>query len=183
VTDEESLKAFLRKDLVSYFEIQALDLSKYEFREALIEANKVDLPEQFLRKWIEYSHPEESKENLAKTFDSNARFIRWMLLRDKIASDHEIAIEPDEVRNAIRHEIMGYFTQYGYYDFPTERLNDMTEEALQSKERVSEKYNTLLGNKVMDKAYELISTEPHEITREQYRQILDDLNEKQSTTK
>ena len=140
IKTEEEFRNKLKADL----EEQLKYSSDYKFtidsRDILIEKIEMELPEEFLKRWLKTTNNELTDQQIEDDFDNFMKDLRWQLIKDRIAKDNEIEIKQEDIQAMAKEVAAMQFRQYGMFDMPDEQLNAFGEQILQNKE---EKHRTI----------------------------------------
>ena len=115
----------------------------------LIQNVTVDLPEDFMKRYILKNNNEITEEKLAEEWQKYYESFKWQLIESKIGKDENIEVTIDEIKAHIRNfYYQNYFMQFNLADVE-ERLNQMAEEAIKDKKQVKQLYDQLFDYKIM----------------------------------
>lgn len=138
--------------------------------EELITKNELELPEDFLKIWLEASN----KDLAADFFETDdytnfKKSLRWNLIREKIAEEYKVEVGMDDIKNNIKGEILRYFN----YQIPMEgeMMDNMVNRVLSDKEEVRRRFDLIMDEKVLQSAAEHVGKEMKEITLEKFEEI------------
>lgn len=114
---------FPEKDLITeseFREMLAADIEKQYEREtdrfflnkaveALVESNNVQLPDEFMKRWIvDNSEGKLSLEQVDNQYESYARTFRWQLIESKLSDKHpELKVTTSDIRNFVKSYFFG----------------------------------------------------------------------------
>lgn len=150
VSSEEEFMAKLKEEIGKAFEGQAQQRLGFDIVSQMLEATKIDLPEDFLKRWIKLTNEKPiTDEQLEEEFDAFARNLRWNLTVNKIAKDNDIKVEAEEIKASTKQQILAQFGNLGA-DFPEEQLDQWADSMLGNKEHVQRTYEQLLDQKLID---------------------------------
>ncbi len=145
-------------------------LLSHQIQEKLIKDTKIELPEEFYKKWVLATNEQISEEDLNKNFEHYLRDLKWTLIKNKIAADHDIKIEYQEVLEKTKNL---YKAQFGNIDFSGElekNLEVMANNYLQENngENYVQIYNQLRTEKIMDIIKQNANITVKEVTRDEF---------------
>lgn len=84
-----------------------------DLQKKLIESVKVDLPEDFYKKWILAANKEIKETELDKDFEHYIRDLKWNLIKNRISEENNIKVEFTEVLERTKEF---FKQQYGLYN-------------------------------------------------------------------
>ena len=151
VKSVEELRAKIKGDLDNMFKNDSDKLFSQKITEDLIEKTKLDLPETFLKRWIQMSNEEKpSMEQIEADFDNYRNSLKWQLIQNKITKDNNIKVEPQEALDYTKGILVNQYAQYGMPAPEDKELEDQARNVLSNKEEANKIYDNLYGNKIMD---------------------------------
>jgi trigger factor len=98
VKDESSLREFLKNDIKKYYDQQAEQFMYREIMDYLVDNNQIDLPEEFLKKYLKATNENVNEEILEKEFDAFAKNMRWSLQKSSLANRFDIEVSEEDIR-------------------------------------------------------------------------------------
>lgn len=132
--------------------------SEYKFlvdaRETLLNKTKMELPKDFLSRWLLATNKELTAEQVEKDWEHFDKDLRWQLIKDKIVKENELKVEEEEVREFAKEVAAAQFRQYGMFDLPEEYLNNYADQIFQKEEE----RQRLFQKKMEDKIAELVKS-------------------------
>ncbi len=128
-TEEEFIEKYTELLRENYDKESGYLLSA-DLQKKLIEAVKINLPEDFYKKWLLATNKGLSEADLEKDYEHYLRDLKWTLIKNKISEDHQIKIEYQEVLERTKDF---FRQQYGLY-------NTQSEEADKSLEILANNY-------------------------------------------
>lgn len=175
-TSEKEARDVVKSDLSDYFANQAKSLMYREILESLTEKNEFQLPEAFLKRWLMFSSEKNTAENVEKDFDGFKKNLSWTLIKGKLAKEHDVKVEPEEIKASIEKQIYGYLGQYGMGS--GEYADQMVAKMMQDRNQVNKVYEEILADKVFAEVEKKIKIEYKDITVDEFKDIVTELNKK-----
>jgi len=143
-TDDE-LHAKIKEVLAPNFERDQDYVFKNAAVELLLEKIKVDLPDAFMKKWIQLSSENPvTAEQVEADYDKYAKGLKWQLIENEIIKQNEIKVSREEMLENQKNMMAQQYAQYGF-PLDDEMLEKLAMEGLQNKEE-SQKLNDHLYN-------------------------------------
>jgi trigger factor len=102
------------------------------------------MPDDFIKRWLRVSH-EQKADAILNDYDHFADDMRWTLIKDKIANQHDIQVTEEDIRQIAYGRVMGYFGGYG----DSKMLEPIVKRMLEDPETV----NGLAGDALADKVF------------------------------
>ncbi len=149
VKDEKELRARIESDLAGMFVNDSDKLLTRAVYEDVLEKTKVELPDDFLKRWIKMSNEKEiTDEQIEAEYDGYAKGLKWQLIQGKIFKDNEIKLENEEVMAYTKGLLVNNYAQYGMPAPEDEELTKSAMQVLQNKEEGSRIYDMLAEQKL-----------------------------------
>lgn len=175
IKTEEGARTFLKEELTTFYNTQGRSISKRFILENLTAANTFDLPDEFLKRWLLSSNEKTTAEDIERDYEGFVKNLKWTLIKQAIAKENNLEVGPDEIKAALRIKIEKQFAQFGGY--PGINYDDMVERLMQNQETIQKEYEELLAEKVLDKVCELVELKPKNVSLEEYKAIVKELQE------
>ena len=147
VTDlKKKLKSDAEKNFVNQSDQKLLnDVTEY-----LIENTKFNLPETFLKKWMQTAGENKlSKEESEAEYEKSEKGLRYQLIESKIIEMNEIKIDSDQIKNFSKDLIKAQMMQYGQANPEEKELESISQRILSNKEEVKRISDQLLSQKLI----------------------------------
>lgn len=167
-TTMEDLNASLEADIKKQYDELGRNFLRNDVYEHALENTKMDLPVEFLKKWIASEDENKmDKDAVEKEFANIEKSIKWDLISAKFALEHSVKVEMEEIKNEYKTKYIQYFMQSGYNP-PADQLDKFVEEAMRDQKSVRKTYEQLLDTKVLDGMIESIKTKVVSYTEDEF---------------
>jgi len=148
-----SIEAF-EKHAAQQIEIQWKQESDRKFMNdaitLLIQNVEMELPEDFIKRFILRNNEEITEEKLAQEWKQYYESFKWQLIEGKLGKEGNIEVSIEDVKNNIRNfYYQNYFMQFNLADVE-ERLNQLVEEAMKDNKQVKQLYDQLFDQRIME---------------------------------
>ncbi|RZK38998.1 MAG: trigger factor [Pedobacter sp.] len=150
VTDEAGFKAKITEEIEGMFQQDADRKLQNDIYTELTTQTKMELPDEFLRKWLKATNEKLTDEELAQGYDDFAKNLKWTLIENKIINDNEIKIEYKDVFETAKQRLDAQFRMYSPSPMPEEQLAQYTSTFLQEKENANRIFDEVKALKVFD---------------------------------
>lgn len=156
VTSEEEFRARLKTDMEKMFEADSDRLFKREVMKDLEKKLNLNLPDEFLKRWIKLSNEKPlSEEELEKEYPQYARGLVWQLIQNQLIKELEVKVESEDVIDYTKSIVASNFRQYGMPVPEDDELAEYAKNALKNQEEVRKIYEQLYDIKLMEKIREV----------------------------
>lgn len=172
VKTEDEFKEKVKSSIGENYKRETDGYTDMKIRDKFIEKTKMDLPDTFLKKWLELSNKNElTKEQIESDYPLYANDLKWSLIKNKIATENEIKTEHEEIVNEAKNMIRAQFGSMGMSEAMEQNIDAFADNYLQGEEgqnyrKLSEK---VFNDKVMTFVREKITIKAKEVSAEEYR--------------
>jgi len=173
VHNEEEARDAIRADYKDFYDKQADALLFRDFQETLLEKNQLDVPDDFLKRWLKASNENVSEEDIERDYPAFAKNLQWTLLKNRLAKRYDIEITHEEVEAAFRQRVAEYFGGYGQ----PQMIDATVERLMQDQKQVNEIAEDILVDKLHHKIVAEVNIEPKPIGRDEFMEILTEARE------
>ena len=176
IKTEEEMRQLIREDIQKQWDNHARNLLHHELYHVLLEKTTMDFPESFLKKWMQSGGEElksaEEVENECPTFKDQ---LRWTLISDKIVKDNNLDVNPEELKEYMRQQILGYFGGMSM-DGNIEWLDSYVDRMLKDEQQVESSYRRLITEKLFGWAEHQINAQEKPISSEEFLKLQEQHN-------
>jgi trigger factor len=176
VTDETSLKEFLRKDIKAYYDNQALQFMHRDIMDRLMDNNEINLPETFLKRYLKESNENVTEDVVENEFDAFAKNMRWSLQKSHLAKQYEISVEEADIRKHFTNSVFSYMRSYGNMDYSF--ISQTVDRLMKDKEQVNKAYEEILADRVFSRIGDTVKKKNIAISQEDFVEKVKQLNER-----
>ena len=145
------LKNKLKSDAESNFINQTDQKLLNDVTEYLIDNTKFDLPDNFLKKWMQTAGENRLDEKeAALEYEKSEKGLRYQLIESKIVKDNDIKIDHDQIKDFSKDLIKTQMKQYGQNNPEEKELESISQRILSNKDEVKRISDQLLSKKLID---------------------------------
>ena len=150
VTSVTELKAKIKIDAEKQFEQQGDQQLLNAITEYLVENTKFDLPEKFLKKWMQTAGENKLNEEEAKVeYEKSEKGLRYQLIESKLIENNDIKIDANQIKSFSKELIKTQMMQYGQANPDEKELESISQRILSNKEEVKRISDQLLSQKLI----------------------------------
>jgi len=114
----------------------------------LIENIDVEMPKDFVRRYVLATQKDMSEETLDKQFDELIKSFKWQMIENNLTSDGDIHVDEEELKDYFRqYFIKNYFGNFNMEDVK-ERVEELVKQAMQTRDNVKSVYDLLFDQKL-----------------------------------
>lgn len=163
VTTEEEFRAKITEELEGMM-VQNSDQKLHnDVIKFGLDKVQLDLPDDFLKRWLKETNQNISDEELEKGYNDFAQNLKWTLIENKIIKENQIEIKYEDVLASAKQKLDAQFRMYSPQALPEEQLTQYTVQFLQNKENANRTFEEVKGQKVFEYLKSVITLEKKEI--------------------
>ena len=176
IKSEEEARAKIAEYVGNHYHNQALQVMYRNIMDKLVAETKVELPAEFLKKWLKMTNEKLTDEEIDKDFNGFLDNMKWTLIKGQLAKKFEVEVTHEDIREAMTNKVKNYFGQYGMDE---SYVNEILGKMLQNQEEVNKTYEELQAGKVFTKIGETVQHKENNISLEDFNEKVKAINEKQ----
>lgn len=174
VSSEEEAREKIKEGINSYYDTQAEALLSRDIQEKLIEANELELPNEFLKRWMKASNEGVSEEVIEKEYPNFSKNLQWSLIRSKLAKEHEVKVEEGDVMDYFRNSIRNYFSGQGMMAGIEQIVDSTAMRMMEDEEQYERAYSEVMTDKLFKALSAAVSVEKKVISKEDFEKEVAD---------
>lgn len=176
IKTEEEMRQLIREDIQKQWDNHARNLLHHELYHVLLENTTMDFPESFLKKWMQNGGEKpKSAEEVETEFPTFKDQLRWTLISDKIVKENNLDVNPEELKEYMRQQILGYFGGMSL-DGNIEWLDSYVDRMLKDEQQVESSYRRLITEKLFGWAEHQINAQEKPISSEEFLKLQEQHN-------
>lgn len=149
VKNEKEFKAKVKEDAEQMFVGESDRKFLEDIRDIVLEKNKFDLPDEFLKKWMLTSQERPvTAEEIEKEYPNMKDSMKWQLVENKTIKDNKIEVNQDELVEYTKQLVMRQMAQYGQQP-PVEELDNIAKRVLENQEEGQRIADQLFSEKLL----------------------------------
>ena len=150
VTDEAGFTAKITEEVEGMFKQDADRKLQNDMYTQLVESVNIELPDEFLRKWLKATNEKLSDEELAEGYDDFAKNLKWTLIENKLIKDNNIEIKYEDVFQTAKQRLDAQFRMYSPSPMPEDQLAQYTATFLKEKDNANRIFEEVKAIKVFE---------------------------------
>lgn len=177
VSSEKEMREKIEADLEQMFDQDSDKILMRRVTNDLIEKTKIDLPDDFLKRWIHTSQQEPIEmEQIEKEYDGYAKSLKWQLIQSAIFKANDIKIEQEEILNHTKGLLVNQYAQYGMPAPEEAELNQAAQQVLSNQKESQQIYDMLAETKLISYFKETVKLNEKAVDYDEYVKIAQDSN-------
>ncbi len=145
-------------------------LLAHQIQEKILKDTKLNIPQEFYKKWILATNNELKAEDVEKNFEHYVRDLKWTLLKNKIADDNKLNIEYVDTVNYTKRMFQAQFGGMELNDEMDKNIEVMANNYLQqnNNENYMNIFNQLRTEKIIEVLKQKAEISIKEVTQEEF---------------
>lgn len=150
ITSEEDFRNAIKADIEKALNEQSRDHFHHEIYHALLDNTVIEFPESFLKKWMEKGGDQaKTTEQIEEEFPVFKNQLKWTLISDKVIKENQLEVLPNEIRDQITSEVLGYFGASGLQG-DMSWIDSYVDRLTKDQQQVENTYRKLISRKIFD---------------------------------
>lgn len=170
VKTEEEFKNAIKADYENYFDAQSKNQVHDQIYHHLLDNTNFDLPESFLKRWIQTSgETPKTAEEAEKEYPSFQNSLKWTLISSKLIEENAVEVLPEDLRNFAKQQLFQYMgNQLNMLDGNQQWVEDYADRMLKDKKFVEDSYHRISTEKMFNVLAEMANAKEEPISLEDF---------------
>lgn len=170
IADEDAFKSEMSKAIASQLERYSKDKLNNDIFEMLIHETDIQLPVDFLKRWLEIGgEKQKSKDEVEAEWSQFEHQLKWTLISDELIKKYQISVTKDEIAQDIKNNIMMYFGAASEDDAPW--MASYIERMMKDEKTMDETFRKILMAKLFVAIENDLSVQIEEVTDEEFSKL------------
>ncbi len=168
VNSEEEFRNKVKEELNIMFTRDADRKFFTEAQDKLLSIYNPQLPDSFLKRWLlSANETPVTPEQIEKDYENWSRMMKWKLIENKIAKQHNISINADEMKEETRNYIIDQYRRYGQH--PEEKELERMADSILAKESEARKIaDNILDRKMLELFKNTLKLDRKEVSYDEF---------------
>ncbi len=171
--DEASFREKIKSNMQEIYVKDSGQLLLKQLKDQLVENTAIELPGDFLRRWLVTANKDITAEQVEKEFDDFIRELKWDVIKNRIAKDAEIKVEHNEVIGKTKTMIREQFGMAALGDEDDDRWESIADNFLKGEKgkNYMNVFNQVYADKVTGYILEQAPSETKKVKSEEFVEI------------
>jgi trigger factor len=168
-TEEEFISKYT-KIFEENYDRESEYLLSHQLQEKILKDTKVEIPEDFFRKWILATNRGLNEQELEKDFEHYVRDLKWTLIKNRVAEDNGVKIENEDLVDYTKKMFKAQFGGIDLNEEMDKNLEIMANNYLQQKngENYMNIFNQLRAEKILEILKQKAEISVKKVTKEEF---------------
>ena len=110
-----------------------------------IQKTKIELPHEFLKKWLKMNAKKEFQEaEFEKEYENYVKYLSWQLIENKICEENNIKITNEELHAFTKKHVLEQMKSYGNVQMDNKEIEGIVANVLKNKQEAEKMTNELV---------------------------------------
>lgn len=173
VNSEEEFRNKIEEEISANLKRESDYRMMIDIKDMAMDKTEIQLPEDFLKRWLLRVNEKTTEELIEKEFDSFRKDLKWQLIRNKVARDNEVKISEEELQKEAENITRYQFQQYGLFYATDDQIANYAKETLKREEDAKRIADKILEEKVIMLMKDLVKLESKSITVEEFNKLFE----------
>ncbi|MCR6719096.1 MAG: trigger factor [Chitinophagaceae bacterium] len=179
VVTEQDFRNKIKEEIQNYWNSQARNQIHDQIYHLLLDHTTINFPESFLKKWIktqgenEENSATKTDEQVDQEFPGFLKQLTWTLISEKIVFENELQVDPDEIRQFARQQLLGYMGGMGAGADQQPWMDSYVEKMMQDRKYVEDSYNRLQTQKIFEWAETQVNPKDQSISADDFTKMVE----------
>jgi len=171
VTTEEEFTNRITEEIALNYERESEYRFMVDSREALIKKAKIELPIDFLKRWMVETNEQITEEQVNEDFEKYENDFRWQLIKEYLLKQQDIKVSEDEALEAAKGMALNQYMQYGISNVPEDYLENYAKEMMSKPEESRKFYEQKGEEKLISFIKSTVKLDEKEVSSEKFRKL------------
>lgn len=171
VSNEEEFKTKVREEVEGMLVQNAEQKLQNDIYTEGMDKVKVDLPKEFLKRWLKATNPEIGETELEEGFEDFLKNLKWTLIENQIIRANNLEVKYEEVLELAKGRIAAQLQMYGQGAPSDKELAQYAMQLLQDKEQANRLFEESKALKVFDYLKKLVKLQTKEIEYNKFLEL------------
>ena len=171
VSSEEEFNKRISDEIEQNYERESEYRFMIDSREALIRKAKIELPVEFLKRWIVETNENITNEQIEDDFVKYEDDFRWQLIKEHLLKQQEIKVSEEEALAVAKGVALNQYMQYGISNVPEDYLENYAREMMSKPEESRKFYEQKGEEKLIAYIKSVVKVDEKEVSSEKFRKL------------
>jgi trigger factor len=135
---------------------------------------EINLPDEFVKRWLIESDESITMENLEKDYDRYADSLKQQLIINKLSRDHDIHVLQQDIKDHIKSSYGRYFGFDENDEEKSKQLDSIADSVMKNQEEVNKIQDQLFDEKLRKLFKSKLKLNKKEVTYEEFVNIVNE---------
>lgn len=170
IKDEKEFRDQVRKDAEASFVPDSDHLFMHEMKDELLRSTSINLPMDFLKKWLVISNEGRlTEEQIEKDIQLYEEGMKWQMIENRIINDYDLKVDDNEIKDQVKDYFFAGWRGMSENAEMMGQLDAMANNYLQKNaEQAQRLMDAIYDKKIIDLVKSKVTLEKSSITYDEY---------------
>jgi trigger factor len=175
VSSKEEAVEKLKEGILQFYDVRANAMLFRSLQERLLELNRLELPEKFLKRWLAVTNQGKlSAAQIEREFPAFADNLRWSIIRDDLMAEYGIEVSDADLQAEYGRRVRQYFQA----DLPDNIIASSVERLMKDEKEVEGTRRELESDKLLEAVRQQITIKDKAVSSEEFHKIVEEVTAK-----
>jgi trigger factor len=169
----EEFREKVAEDIKHYNKQQSEYKMHMDIKNKLLKKADIDLPSEFLKRWILSTNKNITKEKIDEDFSKYEDDLKWQVVKNNIEREHDIQVTKEEIEEFAKKYALMQLQQYGISNLPDEQLQNFVNEMLSKEDERKRIIDSKRDEKIMEFLKEKLTFDEKKISKDEFNKMLE----------
>lgn len=166
IVNEDDFRKAVKESIQAMWDAQTRNQLHDQVYHQLIDHTQIEFPEDFLKRWMQQGQEQpKTAEEAEKEYPAFANSLKWTLITSQLTNQNEINVDPAEIKEFAKQQIMGYMGTQSLEEAPW--LDSYAESMLKDRKFIENTYYQLQTSKLFNALEEQVNVIEDVVTPEE----------------
>lgn len=173
-TKEEAMEK-LKAGILQFYDVRSNALLFRSLQERLIELNKVELPDAFLKRWLGVTNQGKlDAEQIEREYPAFADNLRWSIIREDLMAEFGVEVTDADLKAEYGRRVRNYFQS----ELPDHIMESSIERLMKDEKDVESTRRELESDKLLEAVRTQVTIVDKPVTSEDFHKIVEEVTAK-----
>jgi len=175
VSSKEEAIERLKEGILQFYDVRSNALLFRSFQERLLELNKIELPDKFLKRWLGVTNQGKLEPGqIEREYPAFSDNLRWSILRDDLMETFRVEVTDEELKEEYARRVRNYFQA----NLPAHILESSIERLMNDEKDVEKTRSELESDKLLEAVRGQITLVDKAVSSEEFHKIVEEATAK-----
>lgn len=171
IKTEEAFRNAVKGEIEKYYDQQSSNQIHDQIYHQLVDHTTMDFPAEFLKRWLQNGGEQQKTADEAEAeYPNFTNQLKWTLITTKLTNENQITVDPAEIKEFAKQQIIGYMGGQDFGDAPW--MDEYTNRMLKDQKFVENTYFQLQTSKLFQALETQVSAKEEAISAEAFAEKL-----------
>jgi trigger factor len=173
-TQEQAIEK-LKVGILQFYEVRSNALLFRSMQERLLQLNKIELPDNFLKRWLGVTNEGKlSAEQIEREYPAFSDNLRWSIIRDDLMEAFDVEVSDADMKAEYARRVRNYFQ----FNLPDNILESSIERLMKDEKDVENTRRELESDKLLEAVRGQVTLADKAVTSEEFHKIVEEVTAK-----